>query len=151
MSYPPPPPPPTTPSPSPSSSDPTPDHDTPPAVGLAAADEGAESKMVSGDEAAQVEEEEEEEECGFCLFMKGGGCKDAFVAWEKCVEDAEKRGDDIVDKCAEVTALLKKCMDAHADYYEPVLRAEQAMVEAAADAAASANPELEEVKRGNDS
>ncbi|CAD5171941.1 unnamed protein product [Musa acuminata subsp. malaccensis] len=150
MSYPPPPPP-TTPSPSPSSSDPTPDHDTPPAVGLAtAADEGAESKMGSGDEVAQVEEEEEEE-CGFCLFMKGGGCKDAFVAWEKCVEDAEKRGDDIVDKCAEVTALLKKCMDAHADYYEPVLRAEQAMVEAAADAAASANPEPEEVKRGNDS
>ncbi|CAL9162628.1 unnamed protein product [Musa hybrid cultivar] len=150
MSYPPPPP--TTPSPSPSSSDPTPDHDTPPAVGLAAAaDEGAESKMGSGDEVTQVEEEEEEEECGFCLFMKGGGCKDAFVAWEKCVEDAEKRGDDIVDKCAEVTALLKKCMDAHADYYEPVLRAEQAMVEAAADAAASANPEPEEVKRGNDS
>ncbi|RWW51299.1 hypothetical protein BHE74_00042365 [Ensete ventricosum] len=150
MSYPPP----TTPSPSPSSSEPTPDLDTPPVVGPAATDEGAESKMGSGDEVAQVEEEEEEEEeeeCGFCLFMKGGGCKDAFVAWEKCVEDAEKRSDDIVDKCAEVTALLKKCMDAHADYYEPVLRAEQAMVEAAADAAASANPEPEEVKKGNDS
>lgn len=24
------------------------------------------------------EEEEEEETCGFCIFMKGGGCKDAF-------------------------------------------------------------------------
>ena len=26
-----------------------------------------------------IEEEEEEETCGFCIFMKGGGCKDAFV------------------------------------------------------------------------
>jgi intermembrane space import and assembly protein 40 len=24
------------------------------------------------------EEEEEEETCGFCIYMKGGGCKDAF-------------------------------------------------------------------------
>jgi hypothetical protein len=27
----------------------------------------------------QGEEEEEEEECGFCIFMKGGGCKDSFT------------------------------------------------------------------------
>jgi len=25
------------------------------------------------------ENEEEEEECGFCIFMKGGGCKEAFT------------------------------------------------------------------------
>lgn len=25
-----------------------------------------------------AEEEEEEETCGFCIFMKGGGCKDTF-------------------------------------------------------------------------
>jgi hypothetical protein len=25
------------------------------------------------------EEEEEEETCGFCIYMKGGGCKDAFT------------------------------------------------------------------------
>lgn len=74
----------------------------------------------------QEQEEEEEGECGFCLFMKGGGCKDSFVSWEKCIEDAEKNQEDIVEKCVEITAALKKCMEAHSYYYEPVLRAEKA-------------------------
>lgn len=71
------------------------------------------------------EEGEEEGECGFCLFMKGGGCKESFIAWENCVEEAEKNKEDLVEKCSEVTGALKKCMEAHADYYEPILRAEK--------------------------
>ncbi|XP_021739960.1 uncharacterized protein LOC110706359 [Chenopodium quinoa] len=82
-----------------------------------------------GRENGGEEEEEEEGECGFCLFMKGGGCKDEFVAWEKCVEDSEKNQEDIVEKCFEVTGNLKKCMIAHSDYYEPILRAEKAAEE----------------------
>ncbi|KAK1266857.1 hypothetical protein QJS04_geneDACA000548 [Acorus gramineus] len=78
------------------------------------------------------DEEEEEEECGFCLFMKGGGCKEAFVAWERCVEEAERDKEDMVEKCYEVTTNLRRCMDAHSDYYEPILRAEKAMEEEAA-------------------
>ena len=39
-----------------------------------------------GEGEGEGEEEEEECECGFCLFMKGGGCKESFVAWENCVE-----------------------------------------------------------------
>ncbi|CAH2037810.1 unnamed protein product [Thlaspi arvense] len=74
-------------------------------------------------------EEEEEGECGFCLFMKGGGCKDSFTAWEVCVEEAEKNKEDIVTKCMEVTSTLKKCMDAHSDYYQPILAAEKAAEE----------------------
>ncbi|KAJ6764064.1 F7A19.14 PROTEIN-RELATED [Salix purpurea] len=74
----------------------------------------------------EEEEEEEEGECGFCLFMKGGGCKDAFVAWEDCIKQVEEKNDDIVEKCFEVTSALKLCMEAHADYYEPILRAEKA-------------------------
>lgn len=74
---------------------------------------------------AEAEEEEEELECGFCLFMKGGGCKDAFIGWEKCVQEAETNNEDLLDKCAQVTAALKRCMDVHADYYEPILRAEK--------------------------
>ncbi|KAK1308478.1 hypothetical protein QJS10_CPA09g01549 [Acorus calamus] len=66
------------------------------------------------------EEEEEEAECGFCLFMKGGGCKDAFVAWEACVEEAEKNKEDVVEKCYQITGRLKECMEAHFSYYEPV-------------------------------
>ncbi|KAF8040468.1 hypothetical protein BT93_B2634 [Corymbia citriodora subsp. variegata] len=77
------------------------------------------------------EAEEEEGECGFCLFMKAGGCKDAFVGWEKCIEEAEKSQEDIVDKCYQATAALKKCMEAHSDYYEPILRAEKVAEEEA--------------------
>ncbi|ESQ35415.1 hypothetical protein EUTSA_v10008923mg [Eutrema salsugineum] len=74
-------------------------------------------------------EGEEEGECGFCLFMKAGGCKESFTAWEVCVEEAEKNKEDIVTKCTEVTSLLKKCMDAHSDYYQPILAAEKAAEE----------------------
>lgn len=88
-------------------------------------------EKISVEENEEAEEEEEEEtECGFCLFMKGGGCKEAFIAWEKCVEEAEKAEENVVNKCMEVTSLLKKCMDEHADYYEPILRAEREMADA---------------------
>ncbi len=29
--------------------------------------------------ASEEEQEEEEETCGFCIFMKAGGCRQAFV------------------------------------------------------------------------
>ncbi|XXG52514.1 hypothetical protein AAC387_Pa03g0826 [Persea americana] len=87
--------------------------------------------------------DDEEAECGFCLFMKGGGCKEEFIAWEQCVEEAEKNREDIVDKCFEVTALLKKCMDAHSDYYGPILRAEKAMEEEAAQELVRVSPSSE--------
>ncbi|CAJ2650425.1 uncharacterized protein LOC123911232 [Trifolium pratense] len=73
----------------------------------------------------QPEEEEEEGECGFCLFMKGGGCKDTFVDWENCVKEAEDKKEDLVEKCSQVTARLKQCMDSHSDYYAPILIAEK--------------------------
>ncbi|EXC20015.1 hypothetical protein L484_015692 [Morus notabilis] len=87
-------------------------------------DSNSSDKVADSDNGGQ--EEEEEGECGFCLFMKGGGCRESFIAWEKCIEEAEKNKEDIVEKCFEVTGALKKCMEAHADYYEPVLRAEKA-------------------------
>ncbi|KGN51947.1 uncharacterized protein LOC105435574 [Cucumis sativus] len=83
------------------------------------------SESGGGDEGGEDIEEEEEGECGFCLFMKGGGCRDSFIAWEKCIEEAEKNKEDIVEKCFEVTGALKKCMEAHPDYYEPILKAEK--------------------------
>lgn len=98
----------------------------------AGADVSAETVVVDvAAEAAKEGEEEEEGECGFCLFMKGGGCKEEFIAWEKCVEEAEADGkkEDVVERCHDATAALRKCMDAHADYYEPILRAERAMAE----------------------
>ncbi|KAL1202611.1 hypothetical protein V5N11_006586 [Cardamine amara subsp. amara] len=91
-------------------------------------------------------EGEEEGECGFCLFMKGGGCKDSFIAWEDCVEEAEKKGEDIVTKCMEVTSMLKKCMDEHSDYYQPILAAEKAAeAEVKKELEAEKNKEKEEI------
>ncbi|CAD6226715.1 unnamed protein product [Miscanthus lutarioriparius] len=98
---------------------------------------GAEAENAEKAEGEEAEEEEEGE-CGFCLFMKAGGCRDTFVAWEECVEAAQKDGDDMVERCHETTANLKKCMDAHADYYAPVLRAEEAVNERAEAEAAAA-------------
>ncbi|XP_071717556.1 uncharacterized protein [Rutidosis leptorrhynchoides] len=71
------------------------------------------------------EEEEEEGECGFCLFMKGGACKETFINWEKCIEAGEKNNEDIVEKCYAATSALKKCMEANQDYYGVILQAEK--------------------------
>lgn len=66
-----------------------------------------------------------ENNCSFCLFMKGGECRKAFQAWEKCVEKAKEEeeagGNSFVDMCADQTISLKNCVDAHPDYYYAVL------------------------------
>ncbi|MCO5548397.1 hypothetical protein L7F22_001854 [Adiantum nelumboides] len=106
-----------------------------------------------GDEGGEGEDEEEEAgECGFCLFMKSGPCRDSFIKWENCVEQAEKAKEDIVEKCHKVTFVLKECMEQNSDYYEPVLQAEKAMSEEAeAEAAESARPDGEEEKPSSSS
>ena len=103
------------------------------------------ASKAEGEAAAEDEEEEEEAgECGFCLFMKGGGCKESFTAWEECIEEAEKNKEDVVEKCFEITSVLKECMTAHSDYYEPILKAEKA-------AEAEAVKELEKEKAAESS
>lgn len=84
--------------------------------------------------ADEEEEEEEVAECGFCLFMKGGGCKDEFVEWEECIKAAENNGDDIAEKCFEITRKMRICMDAHPEYYEPILAMEKEMEKSTEDA-----------------
>ncbi|XP_019420491.1 PREDICTED: transcriptional regulator Myc-like isoform X2 [Lupinus angustifolius] len=101
--------------------------------------ESPKPEAEKGDQEEEEEEEEEEGECGFCLYMKSGGCKDEFIDWEKCIEEAEKNKEDLVEKCAKATAVLKQCMDSHSDYYEPILRAEK-------DAEKKAIDELEKEK-----
>ncbi|KAI5678984.1 hypothetical protein M9H77_09934 [Catharanthus roseus] len=88
-------------------------------------DPPADGEIKEEGEGGEEGEEEEEGECGFCLFMKGGGCKDEFIEWEKCVEEGEKNNEDISVRCFEITGSLKKCMEAHRDYYAPLLRAEE--------------------------
>ncbi|KAF2299167.1 hypothetical protein GH714_030887 [Hevea brasiliensis] len=57
--------------------------------------------------------------------MKGGGCRDVFIDWENCIKEADTNKENVVDKCFDATAALRKCMQAHADYYEPILRVEK--------------------------
>lgn len=45
------------------------------------------------------EVEEEEETCGFCIFMKGGGCKEQFEAWSKCVDSEREADNDFTETC----------------------------------------------------
>ncbi|KAK4720397.1 hypothetical protein R3W88_010630 [Solanum pinnatisectum] len=80
-------------------------------------------ELIKKDEEKQ--DDEDEEECGFCLFMKEGGCRDPFIDWEKCVEQGEKNNEDIAEKCFQVTSALQKCMEAHSDYYAPILQVEK--------------------------
>ena len=72
---------------------------------------------TSGDK----EEDEEEEECGFCKYMKGGSCKDAFVAWEACVDEAKEKEEDFVERCFETTSALRDCMLKDPEYYGPMV------------------------------
>jgi len=70
--------------------------------------------------AAREAAEAAKAECGFCRFMRAGACAAQFDAWEHCVE-AHRKSADFVEKCLAVTRNLKECMEAHPDYYEPVL------------------------------
>ena len=73
---------------------------------------------TSGDE---EKEDEGEEECGFCKYMKGGSCKDAFVAWEACVDEAKEKEEDFVERCFETTSALRDCMLKDPEYYGPMV------------------------------
>lgn len=48
------------------------------------------------------------------------------------MEEGEKNKEDIVEKCFQATAALKKCMEVHSDYYAPIFQAEKAAEEEAA-------------------
>ncbi|KAL0053564.1 hypothetical protein WJX82_007575 [Trebouxia sp. C0006] len=77
----------------------------------------------------EVEDGEDEETCGFCIFMKAGGCKPEFREWSKCVDDERKQGTDFTEECREVTTSLQNCMMSNKDYYKPVLEDRDMFVE----------------------
>lgn len=93
---------------------------------------GDEEKEAVNDgvvEEDEDDEDEEEETCGFCKYMKRGGCKESFVSWLECVEK-EKEGDgDYVEKCVPHMKELRECMLGNPDYYGPMLAEEAHMTE----------------------
>ncbi|CAH8381339.1 unnamed protein product [Eruca vesicaria subsp. sativa] len=52
----------------------------------------------------------------FSDFMKEGGCKDSFKSLVDCLESTPSMA-----RCKEHLPVLKNCMDAHINYYEPIL------------------------------
>ncbi|PWA70070.1 GCK [Artemisia annua] len=57
-----------------------------------------------------------EKECWYCLYMKQGECKETYINWQKCVEEAKTNNEDIATKCAVATSAFKKCIEADQDY-----------------------------------
>ncbi|GMH42982.1 hypothetical protein BSKO_10904 [Bryopsis sp. KO-2023] len=84
--------------------------------------DGEENAVVRDDD---DDEEEEEETCGFCIYMKGGGCKQEFVAWMECVDREKEGGGDYVEECIPPMQALRECMLANPDYYGPMLEEEE--------------------------
>ncbi|CAA7056735.1 unnamed protein product [Microthlaspi erraticum] len=71
------------------------------------------------EESSSTDEREEYDELSvrFCDFMEAGGCKESFKALEDCMDDTQR-----ILKCRKHLTLLKKCMDAHFCYYQPILK-----------------------------
>jgi len=51
------------------------------------------------------------------VFMKGGGCKQVYMDFQDCVDDSKKKNETI----GQCYPMLQKCMEAHSDYYKPMI------------------------------
>ncbi|CAF2109575.1 uncharacterized protein LOC106362273 [Brassica napus] len=56
------------------------------------------------------------------VFMNGGACTESYMALEDCIVKSTETNEDIC-KCTKAFTMLMKCMDAHSDYYQPILDA----------------------------
>jgi len=64
-------------------------------------------------------------ESELCEYIKGGECKESFIALEKCADEEKKNEEESdVTKCKEVRAKFKTCMYENSVYYEPILAGE---------------------------
>ncbi|CAH2069612.1 unnamed protein product [Thlaspi arvense] len=89
--------------------------------------DGDESKtLVEDSNETEEKEEQETEECGLCKYIKGGECKESFVALEKCVDEGKEESNPA--KCKEVRKIFKTCMFDNPVYYEPIIAAEAHVV-----------------------
>ena len=54
-------------------------------------------------------------ECPVCRYMKGGPCKEQFIAWDECVQKAS--AEDLSTVCFKLTCSMMQCMKLH-EYYD---------------------------------
>ncbi|CAA7062391.1 unnamed protein product [Microthlaspi erraticum] len=91
--------------------------------------EGESKTLIEDSKETEEEEEEESGECGFCTYIKGGECKEAWIALDKCSDEAaeEEEGSD-ASKCREVRMKFRTCLYENPDYYEPLIAGEAEMI-----------------------
>ena len=111
-----------------------PDH----AAAAAAADAAAAETGSAESAANPAPSQSQSRECPVCQYMKGGPCKQQFLAWDACVQGL---GDDEdVSACFPVTVTMMGCMRQHEYYDVMTANAEAKMAAASADADAGAAP-----------
>lgn len=54
-------------------------------------------------------------ECPVCRYMKGGPCREQFIAWDECVQKAS--AEELSSVCFKLTCNMMKCMRRH-EYYD---------------------------------
>lgn len=85
--------------------------------GAAAMHEGTKEKVVVHKDPSVEHSDASTDaaECPVCRYMKGGPCKDAFIAWDDCVQKAAP--EDLSTTCFKLTCAMMKCMKQH-EYYD---------------------------------
>mmetsp|Transcript_11849 Transcript_11849/g.21269 ORF Transcript_11849/g.21269 Transcript_11849/m.21269 type:complete len:116 (-) Transcript_11849:57-404(-) len=83
------------------------------------------SKDVVEEDLDEEKGEEDKEECGWCKWMKAGGCRAEFQVWLDCVDELHKNDRDDVEACAGIMGPLWECMEKNKDYYQPQLESIQ--------------------------
>lgn len=58
---------------------------------------------------------EDPDECPMCRYMKGGPCRDSFIAWDACIKGLGEN--DELNVCFQQTKEMMRCMQHH-EYYD---------------------------------
>eukprot|EP01031_Cornospumella_fuschlensis_P022263 gene22263-27225_t len=72
-------------------------------------------EMEGEEDAPDAKAADPSDTCPVCRYMKGGPCKDEFLAWDACVRQIDKDGD--YSACYNVTSGMLKCMR-NFEYYD---------------------------------
>jgi hypothetical protein len=67
------------------------------------------------DDGKESQVDSEFTECPVCKFLKGGPCKEEFIAWDSCLKSLAEEDD--LHSCFSVTKTMMQCMKKH-EYYD---------------------------------
>ncbi|KAF2588682.1 hypothetical protein F2Q70_00040237 [Brassica cretica] len=58
----------------------------------------------------------------YLAFMEKGGCIEPLLDYVDCKGEAEKKNEDAFTKCKKAKERLNKCVGAHREYHQPILK-----------------------------